>query len=95
MADASDVHRWIVSQRYAAALSAAIQASTDLEQKVPSDIVIAAGPVSGWSEHGAWLLLFDNAPEPEAVRDYFPRGGGGHLIVTCTVVQRGTPGQGN
>ena len=53
----------------------------DPEQKGPSDVVIAA--VRRWLEqHDAWLLIFDNAPEPEAVRDYFPRGGSGHIIVT-------------
>ena len=65
------------------ALAAALRlpVAADPEQKVPSDVVIAA--VRRWLEqHGAWLLIFDNAPEPEAVRDYFPRGGGGHIIVT-------------
>ena len=65
------------------ALAAALRlpVAADPEQKVPSDVVIAA--VRRWLEqHGAWLLIFDNAPEPEAVRDYFSRGGGGHIIVT-------------
>ena len=64
---------------FAAALR--LPEAADPEQKVPSDVVIAA--VRHWLEqHGAWLLIFDNAPAPEAVRDYFPRGGGGHIIVT-------------
>ena len=51
------------------------------DQKVPIDVVIAAA--RRWLEqHGEWLLVFDNAPEPEAVRDYFPRGGSGHIIIT-------------
>jgi len=29
-----------------------------------------------------WLLVFDNAPGQEAVRDYFPPGAAGHVLVT-------------
>ena len=33
-------------------------------------------------QRGRWLLVFDNARERGDVRDYLPRGGGGHVIVT-------------
>lgn len=29
-----------------------------------------------------WLLIFDNAGAPEAVRDYLPQGGAGHTLIT-------------
>jgi tetratricopeptide (TPR) repeat protein len=29
-----------------------------------------------------WLLVYDNADEPEEVRAFWPRGGNGHIIVT-------------
>ena len=29
-----------------------------------------------------WLVVFDNAPAPKALRDYIPSSGGGHVLVT-------------
>jgi tetratricopeptide (TPR) repeat protein/cellulose biosynthesis protein BcsQ len=29
-----------------------------------------------------WILVFDNADSPEDLADYFPTGGGGHILVT-------------
>ncbi len=37
----------------------------------------------GWLEHNRdWLLVFDSAPRPQALADYLPRGGGGHVVIT-------------
>ncbi|HUU53794.1 MAG TPA: FxSxx-COOH system tetratricopeptide repeat protein, partial [Armatimonadota bacterium] len=36
-----------------------------------------------WLERNdGWLLIFDNAQNPDALRDYLPRGGSGHIIIT-------------
>ncbi|SNT57972.1 Chromosome partitioning ATPase, Mrp family, contains Fe-S cluster [Streptosporangium subroseum] len=32
--------------------------------------------------HGRWLLIFDNAGEPEELRDFFPGGSSGHVLIT-------------
>ncbi|HME73813.1 MAG TPA: FxSxx-COOH system tetratricopeptide repeat protein [Myxococcota bacterium] len=39
--------------------------------------------VRSWLERNDhWLLIFDNAPNPEAIRAYLPRSHAGHLLVT-------------
>ncbi|GAA3097157.1 FxSxx-COOH system tetratricopeptide repeat protein [Streptosporangium carneum] len=32
--------------------------------------------------HGRWLLIFDNAGEPGDLRDFFPGGSSGHILIT-------------
>ena len=29
-----------------------------------------------------WLLVFDNADDPETIKEYFPAGGSGHILIT-------------
>jgi Tfp pilus assembly protein PilF len=37
----------------------------------------------GWLEHnGRWLLVFDNAPDPDAIAELLPEGDGGHVLIT-------------
>lgn len=39
--------------------------------------------VRRWLEQsGKWLLIFDSAPDLASVRDYLPRGGTGHVLIT-------------
>ncbi len=39
--------------------------------------------VQNWLErNGRWLLVFDNAPKPAAIRDFLPRLHSGHVLVT-------------
>ena len=84
-AAAYEIVWWIRSEE--ASTCAADFAALAAELQLPAaavakqDLAIAAA--RRWLEqHDTWLLVFDNAPEPAAVRDYFPRGGGGHIIVT-------------
>ena len=35
-----------------------------------------------WRTHDRWLLLFDNAPNADAVRGVLPKEGGGHVVIT-------------
>ncbi len=57
-------------------LPAATQ-TTDLNEQIAA--------VRHWLESAAsghWLLVFDNADEPDTLRDYLPTGGGGHVLLT-------------
>lgn len=80
-----DVVWWVKAEEPAALADdyAKLAAQLDLpEQNVP-DQRVAIEAVRGRLEQSAgWLLIFDNAREAKAVRDYFPRGGGGHVLVT-------------
>ncbi|GAA4573689.1 FxSxx-COOH system tetratricopeptide repeat protein [Planotetraspora kaengkrachanensis] len=32
--------------------------------------------------YGKWLLVFDNADQPEDIKDFIPHGGSGHVLIT-------------
>ncbi len=34
------------------------------------------------SQNGKWLLIFDNAGEPQDLTAYLPQGGGGQVLIT-------------
>jgi hypothetical protein len=52
-----------------------------LAKDAPQEVAVAA--VRAWLErHHRWLLLFDNADEPQAVAELLPRSGTGHVLVT-------------
>ena len=84
-AAAYEVVWWIRSEEAStcAADFAALAAELPLPAAAVAEQDLAIAAARRWLElHDTWLLVFDNAPEPAAVRDYFPRGGGGHIIVT-------------
>ncbi len=52
------------------------------EAEEPDQEVIAAA-VRDWCErHGSWILVFDNAADPDLLRRYLPRDGRGHVLIT-------------
>ncbi|MEA2045650.1 MAG: FxSxx-COOH system tetratricopeptide repeat protein [Euryarchaeota archaeon] len=54
-----------------------------LPQKDQEDMKVKVEAVQNWlGQNESWLLVFDNAQSPNAVRDYIPQGGGGHVIIT-------------
>jgi class 3 adenylate cyclase/tetratricopeptide (TPR) repeat protein len=52
------------------------------EQQSPSQGVIVSAVRSWLERNGRWLLVFDNAPGPEAMASYLPRVPRGHVIIT-------------
>ena len=84
-AAAYEIVWWIRSEEAStcAADFVALAAELPLPAAAVAEQDLAIAAARRWLEqHDTWLLVFDNAPEPAAVRDYFPRGGGGHIIVT-------------
>ncbi len=54
-----------------------------LPEKDDPDLGAAVKAVRKWLEHhGGWILVFDNATEPEALREVLPRGATGHVLIT-------------
>jgi len=55
----------------------------DLPQKDSPDQNAILNAVKHWLEQNQkWLLIFDNAQEPDVVKRFLPQGGGGHVIIT-------------
>jgi hypothetical protein len=55
----------------------------DLPQKDSPDKNAIVNAVKHWLEQNQkWLLIFDNAQEPDVVKEFLPQGGGGHVIIT-------------
>jgi tetratricopeptide (TPR) repeat protein len=84
-ADEYDVVWWVRAEEPAqlasdyAALAVALDPS--LQEEPDQGALIAAA--RQWLEHGArWLLLLDNVGEAKALKDYLPRGGAGHVLIT-------------
>jgi len=76
---------WVRSEEPAtlAADYASLAAKLDLPEKTSADQGVIIEAVRIWLEqNGGWLLVFDNAQNPEDLKDYLPRAGGGHVIIT-------------
>ena len=55
----------------------------DLPQQDANDQSEIIQAVRHWlGQHTGWLLVFDNAPDAPALREYLPQGETGHVIVT-------------
>ncbi len=60
-----------------------LAAKLDLPQKDSPDQNAIVNAVKQWLEQNQkWLLIFDNAQEPDVVKRFLPQGGGGHVIIT-------------
>jgi hypothetical protein len=58
-----------------------LAADLKLAKDAPQEAAVAA--VRAWLErHHRWLLVFDNADEPQAMPELLPRSGTGHVLVT-------------
>ncbi len=77
---------WWVRSEVPATLAAdyaGLAARLNLPEKDSQDQRITVEAVRRWlEENGGWLLVFDNAQEPENLTDYLPRTGAGHVIIT-------------
>ena len=76
---------WIHSEEPAtmAADYAGLADDLDLPEKGSIDQSETVRAVKRWLEHNSgWLLIFDNAHDQGAMRDYIPQGGAGHVIIT-------------
>jgi len=59
--------------------------SLGLPYNEESDLNEAASSVRNWLEqNGRWLLVFDDAQSPEDLKDYLPKGGSGHVVITSS-----------
>ena len=55
----------------------------DLPEKDATNPAETVQAVKHWLEHsGKWLLIFDNADEPELLKAYYPRTPRGHILLT-------------
>ncbi len=76
---------WVRSEDSAQLASdyAALAEHLNLSEKNAPDQTEIIAAVRRWLEQSdGWLLIFDNAPHPDALPDYLPHGGAGHIIIT-------------
>jgi tetratricopeptide (TPR) repeat protein len=85
-ADEYDLVWWIPSENLSEIQSSLVTLAQRLELPVERSVDTAVPAVLetlGVGEpYRRWLLVFDNADRPEYVREFWPRRGEGHIIVT-------------
>jgi len=84
-ADRYDVVWWIRAEEEQTRLAdfAELGAALALPEHAAPDPIAAVERVVAWlSDHDRWLLVFDNAPDPDAVARLIPAGRRGHVLVT-------------
>ncbi|MGH7453871.1 MAG: TIR domain-containing protein, partial [bacterium] len=76
---------WLAAESPAtlAADYAALAKPLALPEKEAADQNLAIAAVRDWlNHHDGWLLVFDNAPEVEALHGYLPQAATGHVLIT-------------
>jgi len=62
---------------------AALATPLGLPEKDDPEQPVVVAAVRRWlGQHGGWLLILDNAPNPQALRGALPQGGAGHALIT-------------
>ena len=82
--DAYDVIWWLRAEQPATLRAdlAGLAATLGLVDDY-SDEQAALDAARGWLERSVrWLIVFDNAPGPDAIAEYLPEGDGGHVLIT-------------
>jgi tetratricopeptide (TPR) repeat protein len=76
---------WLRSEEASTLLSDYAQLAPKLypESGPVADLNAARDAVKAWlQQNEKWLLIFDNAQNPEAIKDFMPGDGPGHVIIT-------------
>ena len=74
---------WVPSETSPATVYAELCRELGLPEAAASESEVRVQAAKRWLErHAGWLLVFDNATEPEAIRHYLPQGSSGHVIIT-------------
>ena len=76
---------WLRSEEPAALAAdyAALARELNLKEKDDPNQWVVTAAVRRWlGQHGGWLLIFDNAPEPGEVAGYLPGEVLGHVLIT-------------
>jgi len=86
-----DVIWWIPSEHSAQIGQALVELARRLDLETGNEANLAVPAVREALRRGEpydnWLLVFDNAEDPRAVREYFPQGGNGKIIVTSRNIE--------
>ncbi|MFF1608290.1 FxSxx-COOH system tetratricopeptide repeat protein [Amycolatopsis sp. NPDC058278] len=81
-----DLIWWIPSENpseiQASLVKLAKRLELPVEQSVDTAVPAVLEALRTGHQFRRWLLVFDNADRPEQVRDFWPRGGEGHILVT-------------
>ncbi|MEU4576368.1 FxSxx-COOH system tetratricopeptide repeat protein [Nonomuraea sp. NPDC023979] len=83
-----DLVWWVPADQPMLVPSTLAALTDDLKLRSPSSVGIdeAAASVRDALQRGdpvdKWLLIFDNADDPEGIRDLIPEGGPGHVLIT-------------
>ncbi|WP_189133330.1 FxSxx-COOH system tetratricopeptide repeat protein [Wenjunlia tyrosinilytica] len=89
-----DVIWWIPSERKAQAAQALVELAQQMRLPVKGEANQAVPALREALRRGEpyerWLLVFDNAESPDTVREFFPQGGSGSILVTSRNLQWGS-----